>query len=254
LEWVEGLRPLRDIIITLLARDGVKLNFPEVKAILDKACQHLDGHVAFTEVLLPQYPVQLYKFFIETYPEPDTWFNARMRYTRSCAVMSIVGNALGLGDRHGENISLDESGGVFHVDFNCLFDKGQTFDKPESVPFRLTQNMVHAFGAYGVEGPFRIAAEITQRTLKEHEETLMTIMEAFLYDPTTDFGFEKRKQVPGVPFTPAEVLESVRSKFNCFPKGETVRLSVEGYVDALIRNATDPRNLVLLYVGWLSFI
>jgi serine/threonine-protein kinase ATR len=141
LEWVEGLRPLRDIIVNRLNRAGVKVNFNEAKAILDKACQHPRGHEMFTDVLIPNYPAQLYKFFIETYPEPDTWFNARMRYTRSCAVMSIVGNALGLGDRHGENISLEESsGGVFHVDFNCLFDKGLTFDKPETIPFRLTNN------------------------------------------------------------------------------------------------------------------
>lgn len=29
-----------------------------------------------------------------------------------------------LGDRHGENILFEEgTGGVIHVDFNCLFDK-----------------------------------------------------------------------------------------------------------------------------------
>ena len=29
-----------------------------------------------------------------------------------------------LGDRHGENILFEEgTGGVLHVDFNCLFDK-----------------------------------------------------------------------------------------------------------------------------------
>lgn len=255
LEWVDGLKPLRDIIITSLARSGIKLAFNDIRALLDKACQEPNGVEIFLEKLLPEYPPQLYKWFIENFPEPDLWYNARLRYTRSCGVMSIVGNALGLGDRHGENISIETgSGGVFHVDFNCLFEKGLTFDKPERVPFRLTHNMVHAFGAYECEGPFRMAAEITQRTLKQHEETLMTIMEAFLYDPTTDFGLEKRRRVPGVPDTPAEVLDSVRRKFNCLLKGETVPLSVEGYVDALIRAATDPRNLANMYVGWCPFL
>lgn len=32
--------------------------------------------------------------------------------------------------------------------------QGLTFDKPELVPFRLTQNMVDAFGAYGYNGMF----------------------------------------------------------------------------------------------------
>jgi serine/threonine-protein kinase ATR len=256
LEWVDGLKPLRDIIIGQLAKVGIRPNFGEAKQVLDRACA--DGeraHEIFLKELLPSVPPVLHKWFTEQFPEPDLWFGARLRYTRSCAVMSIVGNALGLGDRHGENISLEQgAGGVFHVDFNCLFQKGLTFDKPETVPFRLTHNMVDAFGAYEYEGPFRKAAEITQRTLRQYEDTLMTIMEAFVHDPTTDFGFERRRKVPGVPETPAEVLASVRSKFGCMLPGETVPLSVEGYVDALVRAAVDPRNLVRMYVGWCPFL
>jgi len=38
--------------------------------------------------------------------------------------MSMVGYILGVGDRHGENILLDQKcGDVVHVDFNCLFNK-----------------------------------------------------------------------------------------------------------------------------------
>jgi serine/threonine-protein kinase ATR len=79
------------------------------------------------------------------FPETEAWFSARLRYTRSAAVMSMVGYVLGyvvtscldpfyhtdginhsfsLGDRHGENLSFEEgTGGILHVDFNCLFDK-----------------------------------------------------------------------------------------------------------------------------------
>jgi serine/threonine-protein kinase ATR len=257
LEWVDGLKPLRDIIVPLLGRQGNRLNFGDVRALLDKACADKQnaGRI-FSEKLLPSYPPVLYKWFLESFLEPERWFEARLRYTRSCAVMSIVGHALGLGDRHGENLSLElGSGGVFHVDFNCLFEKGLTFDKPELVPFRLTHNMVDAFGVYGYEGPFRRSAEITQRILKQYEDTLMTIMETFIYDPTTDFGVgERRRRVAGVPETPTEVLTNVKSKFNCMLRGETVPLSIEGYVDALIRMAVDPKNLVHMYVGWCAFL
>ncbi|KAF2673965.1 hypothetical protein BT63DRAFT_422071 [Microthyrium microscopicum] len=256
LEWVDGLKALRDIITGLLSRDGIRVDYNGVKSMMDKALTNkLDGHTVFTDKVLPMYPPQLYKWFLETFLEPETWFDARLRYTRSCAVMSIVGSALGLGDRHGENISIEQgSGGVFHVDFNCLFEKGLTFDKPELVPFRLTHNMVDAFGVYGYEGPFRKAAETTQRILKQYEDTLMTIMESFIYDPTTDFIGAKRPRIPGVPETPAEILSNVKSKFNCMFKGETVPMSVEGYVDALIRMAVDPRNLMAMYVGWCAFL
>ncbi|KAM1006899.1 hypothetical protein FF1_003540 [Malus domestica] len=36
-----------------------------------------------------------------------------------------------------------------HVDFSCLFDKGLQLEKPELVPFRLTQNMIDGLGITG---------------------------------------------------------------------------------------------------------
>jgi serine/threonine-protein kinase ATR len=52
----------------------------------------------------------------------------------------MVGHIVGLGDRHGENILIDSTtGDCVHVDFSCLFDKGLQLEKPEVVPFRLTQ-------------------------------------------------------------------------------------------------------------------
>lgn len=82
-------------------------------------------------------------WFRERFPTPHNWYEARNSYVRTTAVMSIVGYILGLGDRHGENILFDSmSGDTVHVDFNCLFNKGELFEVPEVVPFRLTHNMV----------------------------------------------------------------------------------------------------------------
>ena len=50
-----------------------------------------------------------------------------------------------------------------NVDFDCLFDKGLTLNKPEIVPFRLTQHVVDAFGVSGYEGPFRRTMEVAAR-------------------------------------------------------------------------------------------
>jgi Phosphatidylinositol 3- and 4-kinase len=66
--------------------------------------------------------------------------------------------------RAGENILIDAgTGDAVHVDFSCLFDKGLTLEKPEMVPFRLTQNMIDAFGVSGHEGAFRRACEISMQ-------------------------------------------------------------------------------------------
>ncbi|GAB7351407.1 hypothetical protein MBLNU459_g2080t1 [Dothideomycetes sp. NU459] len=255
IEWVEGIKPLRDILLKLYSRKGIQPNYNELRTLLTDASKAPENVHIFEKKVLSMFPTVLHEWFAELFPEPDTWFAARLRYARSAAVMSMVGHVLGLGDRHGENILLrEDTGGVFHVDFNCLFDKGLTFEKPELVPFRLTHNMIDAMGSYGYEGPFRKSAELTLGLLRQHQDTLMNILETFVYDPTTDFIGKKKRSTPGVPETPQEVLDGVCGKLRGLIRGETVPLSVEGHVDALIGQAIDPWNLCQMYIGWCAFL
>ncbi|KAI9826145.1 MAG: serine/threonine-protein kinase M1 [Thelocarpon impressellum] len=254
IEWVDNLKTLRDILLKLYKAKGVYPNYPEIRNLLDEADSHASKTPIFTKRILPCFPPVFHEWFVEMFPEPGAWFTARLKYTRSCAVMSMVGMVLGLGDRHGENILFEEgNGGTFHVDFNCLFDKGLTFEKPEMVPFRLTHNMVDAFGVYGYEGPFRKSCELTLQILRQNEDTLMTILETFVYDPTTDFIGKKKRTTANVPDTPQEVLDSVRGKVRGLLKGESVPLSVEGHVHELIQQAVSPRYLAAMYIGWCAF-
>lgn len=254
IEWIDNLKTLREILLNSYKQKNVQVNYSELRALLNESVSAPSKLPIFTEKIIPHFIPVFHEWFIEMFPEPGAWFTARLRYTRSCAVMSIVGHVLGLGDRHGENILFEEgNGGTFHVDFNCLFDKGLTFEKPELVPFRLTHNMVDAFGAYGYEGPFRKSCELTLGILRQNEDTLMTILETFLYDPTTDFIGKKKKTMSIVPDTPQGVLESVRNKVRGLLPLESVPLSVEGYVQALIQQATDPFKLASMYIGWCAF-
>jgi FKBP12-rapamycin complex-associated protein len=53
----------------------------------------------------------------------EAWLDRRTNYTRSLAVMSMVGYVLGLGDRHPSNLMLDRfSGKVVHIDFGDCFE------------------------------------------------------------------------------------------------------------------------------------
>ena len=84
-------------------------------------------------------------------------------YARSLAVMSMLG-VIGLGDRHLDNILLDqETGEVVHIDYNICFEKGAQLRVPERVPFRLTQNLEGGLGLCGCDGRFKTAAETTLR-------------------------------------------------------------------------------------------
>eukprot|EP00879_Flechtneria_rotunda_P007003 GHRR01007352.1.p1 GENE.GHRR01007352.1~~GHRR01007352.1.p1 ORF type:complete len:2075 (+),score=775.15 GHRR01007352.1:2-6226(+) len=115
----------------------------------------------------------------------EVWLDRRTTYTRSTAVMSMVGYLLGLGDRHPSNLMLDRySGKLLHIDFGDCFEASMNRDKfPEKVPFRLTRMMIKAMEASGIEGNFRTTCEAVLRVLRAHKDSLMAMLEAFVHDP-----------------------------------------------------------------------
>jgi serine/threonine-protein kinase ATR len=231
IEWVDGLKTLRDILLNIYKTQyNIVPNYNDIARLMKLAAQSDANTRIFTEEVLSQFP-----------PVLPSWFTAQFPN-------------LGLGDRHGENVLLEEgNGGVFHVDFNCLFDKGLTFTLPERVPFRLTHNMVAAMGIYGYEGPFRHCSELTLRVLRQQEETLMSILEAFIYDPTLDLQGKKRRH-EAVRLDPASVVENIRRKVRGLLPDESIPLGVEGQVEELIKQAVNPKNLAAMYIGWCPFL
>jgi serine/threonine-protein kinase ATR len=144
-EWVlhtRGLRHiLQDLYIACGKFDKQKTN-QTIKQIYDKNGRNNQEVEMFKTKILPMFPPVFYKWFLNTFSEPASWFRARVAYAHTTAVWSMVGHIVGLGDRHGENILFDSTtGDCVHVDFSCLFDKGLQLQKPELVPFRLTQVM-----------------------------------------------------------------------------------------------------------------
>ncbi|KAJ2903302.1 uncharacterized protein MKZ38_010119 [Zalerion maritima] len=254
IEWVDGLKTLRDILLNLYRSRGIQPNYQLIAQQMKQATQEGQEYI-WTDDVLRKFPPVLQHWFVGQFPSPSLWFAARLRYTRSAAVMSMLGTILGLGDRHGENVLLEEgNGGVFHVDFNCLFDKGQTFACPEKVPFRLTHNMVNAMGVQGYEGAFRSCSELTLSILRQQEETLMSILEAFIYDPTLDLQRDKKKKGSGVKLNPHSVVESIKRKIRGLMSEETIPLGVEGQAEELIKQAVSHKNLAGMYIGWCPFL
>ena len=120
------------------------------------------------------------------------WWRKTETFNRSVAVASMVGYVIGLGDRHLDNILLDlKSGEVVHIDFNICFEKGKKLRVPETVPFRMTQNLNRALGLTGIEGAFRICCEHVLRVLRTNREMLLTLLDAFVYDPLVDWAEKK---------------------------------------------------------------
>ena len=66
--------------------------------------------------------------------------------------------------------------------FYCLilgvaFEQGKFLPTPETVPFRLTRDLVDGMGLTGVEGVYRRCCEKTMEVMRTSQESLMTIVE-----------------------------------------------------------------------------
>ncbi|KAG0070756.1 phosphatidylinositol kinase- protein kinase tor1, partial [Linnemannia elongata] len=127
----------------------------------------------------------LYKILWLKSRNSEVWFERRTNYTRSLAVMSMVGHILGLGDRHPSNIMMHKNTGrVVHIDFGDCFEVAMHRPQfPERIPFRLTRMLVKAMEVSGIEGSFRNTSENVMRVLRENKESVMAVLEAFVHDP-----------------------------------------------------------------------
>ncbi|KAL1534483.1 non-specific serine/threonine protein kinase [Salvia divinorum] len=128
----------------------------------------------------------------------EVWLDRRTNYTRSLAVMSMVGYLLGLGDRHPSNLMLHRfSGKILHIDFGDCFEASMNREKfPEKVPFRLTRMLVKAMEVSGIEGNFRSTCESVMQVLRTHKDSVMAMMEAFVHDPLINWRLFNFNEVP----------------------------------------------------------
>ena len=84
----------------------------------------------------------------------ESWLERRTNFSRSLAVMSIVGYVIGLGDRHTNNLMFERTNGkIIHIDFGDCFENAMVRDMfPEKIPFRLTRMFFNTLEVTGIEG------------------------------------------------------------------------------------------------------
>ena len=54
---------------------------------------------------------------------------------------------------------------------------------PEKIPFRLTRMLIKAMEVSGIEGSYRSTCERTMGVLRDNRDSLVAMLEAFVYDP-----------------------------------------------------------------------
>ncbi|XP_071591031.1 serine-protein kinase ATM-like isoform X2 [Heliangelus exortis] len=289
LEWCSGTTPIGEFLVNV--EEGAHKRY-RPKDYSSYQCQKImmeaqkkdseEKYNIFMKVCENFQPVFRY-FCMEKFLDPAVWFEKRLAYTRSVATSSIVGYILGLGDRHVQNILIDEqTAELVHIDLGVAFEQGKILPTPETVPFRLTRDIVDGMGITGVEGVFRRCCEKTMAVMRNSQEALLTIVEVLLYDPLFDWTMNplkalylqqrpedeadmsstlntdpqecKRKASDDQSFN--KVAERVLMRLQEKLKGveEGTVLSVGGQVNLLIQQAMDPKNLSQLFPGWKPWV
>lgn len=212
-------------------------------------------------------------------PSSEVWFDRRTNYTRSVACMSMVGYILGLGDRHPSNLMLDRlTGKIVHIDFGDCFEVAMLREKfPERVPFRLTRMLINAMEVTGLDGVYNYTAERVLKMLRTNQESLLAVLEAFVYDPVINWrlveGMKKnptlkKDNAPRMGTTSAilpsttttdTIMETIKRKLTgtefVHSDGTTTpeALPVTDQLAMLTDQATSSINLCQSYIGWCPF-
>ena len=259
LEWVHGNISLRSIASNLYPRYTPlhMTDFYEiVKTVLgndynkkiENETQRQKRIEVYTDITSFVPPI-LHHFFEEQRSSAHDWLQMRNRFVQSNAVWDIASFIIGLGDRHLDNILICESNGeVFHVDFGVLFERGRRLPVPELVPFRLTPNIVDAFGVGGARGAFRFLCEDVFTVIRKNQAYLLSVWESFFDDSV----FATTNELICTPEQSRPLLARIRGRMmGGLP---SLPQDVVGTVDYLIEEATSIDNLSRMYVGWTPWI
>ena len=150
---------------------------------------------------------------------------------------------------------------------------------PEKFPFRLTRMLVKAMEVGGIEGTFRSTCESVMNVMRQNEDSLMAILEAFVHDPLMNWkllektnlessrenvapellgvdsfvGEEEQEEGDQSNQTSAKaaaVIKRVRDKLTGNDFYEDEKITVAEQVRKLILQATSKYNLCQSYIGW----
>ncbi|CUG86049.1 phosphatidylinositol 3-kinase, putative [Bodo saltans] len=256
IEWVSHQCALRRAVDDTYSVDGTGIRTATVRSLMAK----IDGKTLtrmdmFKKHILVDAKPVFHQWFYHKFEDAAKWYQARQRYTVSCALWCAVGHIVGLGDRHGENMLIDtNTGEAMHVDFACMFDKGESLQEPERVRFRLTQNVVDALGVLGVDGGFRSTFETALRTQIQNKSEIMCVLETLLHDPLIEWGDRAKAD-------PRQLFHRVRRRLEGYldlnarsKEMDPVAQDASHQTSRLIEHATHWDNLSMMYIWWMAWV
>ncbi|EDR25401.1 hypothetical protein EDI_002650 [Entamoeba dispar SAW760] len=248
IEWATNTVPMKSLFFDSRTKDIVTYH----KLVSNEFDQRKRIDLYKKYILNSSYilPPQFYSNFNLSFLTPHLQINARENYTKSMAVMSMLGSIIGLGDRHLENILLNtKDGNVVHIDFDMLFWKGEILPVPETVPFRLTTNMIDCFGPQSENGLFLDMCTLVLKTLRHNKSVIISLTNSMLHPSFIDWALDEKRasQIPEKPIPRFKRILSGIDKL-----GRVV--SERSQAEQLINDAKSVDNLASMFHGWLPYI
>ncbi|KAH0788745.1 PIKK family atypical protein kinase [Histomonas meleagridis] len=281
-QWIPGTETLRNIFETVR-------NLHKIEPLIEYTLAEKYSHGIYDNLMPIQKMQILEKIFYEIpdnvisnffwlkSPDSKTWLKQINTFSITSAMTSILGYVIGLGDRHPSNLLINSiTGKVIHIDFGDCFEKAANRKRfPETVPFRLTRNMVKALGPGGVDGIFRSSFINMSNILRDNYRVLVMILAIFVQEPLVDsddcvednmandykmISLHDSESYLGDIACESSVLSSVemtrrvKAKLTGTDFGTKDKpFSVEEQADKLISMATDTYLLSKMYSGWCPF-
>ena len=254
IRWVTGA----DTIHQLILDDRKRRNFPVLReseicnafsTAPFKDMNHLQRLEVFHEVAKECTARELFDLPWLRSPNAAIWGKKITGFTRSSALMSMIGYIIGLGDRHPSNMMIQKrTGQVIHIDFGEAFESTLLRRSyPEKVPFRLTRMIINALEGSTTDGLFKTTCVNVMRLLRKHRDVLSAQLAIFLHEPL-DLPVMRLYK------SNSEITERVILKLEGKELSDDGHeVSVEEQVCELIRQAADPANYVCHYPGWCPF-
>uniref|UniRef100_H3CZY0 non-specific serine/threonine protein kinase n=1 Tax=Tetraodon nigroviridis TaxID=99883 RepID=H3CZY0_TETNG len=182
-------------------------------------------------------------------PSSEVWFDRRTNYTRSLAVMSMVGYILGLGDRERRIIIIlgyKTGCQVWYCNTIMIIHLHKSI---RNIHGRLNgrSNLTNLRLVTGLDGNYRITCHTVMEVLREHRDSVMAVLEAFVYDPLLNWRLmdtntkgNKRSRTRNDSYTAGqsvEALEGIDMGETTHKKpGNTVPESIHSFIgDGLVQ-------------------
>lgn len=253
IEWVKDLAPFYPLVIGCYQCCRLGLDERKINALFDEAKKKKVPKMdVLKNQILPFFPPIFHCWFDKQFQTNDQWYQARCLYTNSAALWSMAGHVVGLGDRHGENLLLNQrTGEAMHVDFAEMFDSAENLPVPEVVRFRLTPNVIDGFGIAGTSGSFQSICRLALQCQMKNLNALMSIAETHLYEPSnrcSNFSIQRiSRRLTGY-------LDFYNPQTSSVFPLSNVSLNVEGQVERLISHSSSLENLSEMYTWWRPWI